>query len=226
MYGYKKLLIIFFVILLFIYIFVNLGKFLDITQKAVKSDVIVSLGGPSGIRLQKALVLYKEGYSRSNKIIYTGSDHINKAYSQSLSKYKYLLKNNIKKENIIHIDGSIISNTMEELFFIKKYLLKNNLKSVIFVSHPQHSRRIRILANIIASYKKDGILVTIVACKVTNWDKNKYYKKKNSLIAALSETLKLVYNLIKYSPLLFEFTELNRKMKYEWNSRLENFSNE
>ena len=71
---------------------------------------------------------------------------------------------------------------MEELLFIKKYMLYNNYKSVLFVSHPQHSRRISVLANFIANYKENDLQFSIVSCDLEWWDKSNYYKNKTSLI--------------------------------------------
>jgi len=53
-----KIIIIFFLLfLLSLYIFINLGNFVDNTQKPIKSDIIVSLGGEAGCHLQEALKL-------------------------------------------------------------------------------------------------------------------------------------------------------------------------
>lgn len=202
-----KITIVILGILLILYF--NLGKFVDISATPIKSDIIVSLGGDEGCRIRKSVQLYQDGFSKSHKLIYTGNDAINKKFSQSGSRYDYFKLHGVT--NIIHINGAV--NTMEELFYIKKYMLKNNYHSVLIVSHPFHSRRIIALANYIANYEKDGLHINVVSCNPKNWDKLHYYQNKREIISAISETVKLVYNMIKYSPLCIGWTNLAYKEK-------------
>jgi len=59
----RKKVILFLILSLFsLLVFMNLGNFIDVTQKPVQADIIVSLGGGSGCRIQTALSLYKNGY--------------------------------------------------------------------------------------------------------------------------------------------------------------------
>lgn len=83
----------------------------------MQTDIIVSLSGDeSGCRLNKAISLYRNGYSKSKKFIFTGGATVSKTVTPSYSKKRYLLNHNIVNKDIIHIDKSIISNTMEEVF--------------------------------------------------------------------------------------------------------------
>jgi len=102
---------------------------------------------------------------------------------------------------------------MEEVLFIKKYMLHNNYKSVLFVSHPQHSRRISSLANLIAGYKDVGLSLSVVSCNPGWWKKSRYYTSKTSFIVTMHEMEKLFYNLLKYSPLLIDFTSYKKNNK-------------
>ncbi len=208
-------IIIFIVLLLFLalLIFINLGRFVDVTQKPEEVDVIVSLGGDSGSRIKKALQLYKQGYSKSHKIIYTGRDQISDQSDHPLySTKQYLINNDVNENDIIHIDLSMIKNTMEEIFFVKEYMLKHNLKNVMFVSTPFHTRRIKVLADIIAKFDKADLHYTIVGAYA--W-KNKadYYKNKNARSFVISEMKKLVYNVLKYGTPLIKYTRYNELKK-------------
>ncbi len=214
----KKLLLFFFLILFSVTIFINLGRFVDVTQKPVNADIIVSLGGGLGdLRQKKTLNLYKDGFSKSGKIIYTGG----------IKKYYriwgvYLENNGILKQDIIHIDKSIAYNTMEEIFFIKQYMLKHHMKSVIFVSHPQHSRRITILANSVAGYKEAGIDLVVVSAEPRGWNREEYYKSRTSIRSTMREIVKLFYNLIKYNTPLIRYTQYSKKTQNgEWETALE-----
>ena len=201
----------------------NLGRFVDITEKPIESDIIVSLGGDySGCRLKTAITLYQKEYSKSKKLIYTGRDHIPETIEPSGSRIKYLRNNNIENKNIIHIDKSIIANTMEEVFFIKKYMLKHHYKSVIFISHPQHSRRISTLATYIADYEKSGLKLQVVSCNPTWWNRSLYYTNKVSIYVTVREIEKLFYNLIKYGTPLIYYTKYTKKINNgKWKAILE-----
>ena len=62
-----------------IYIFFNLGNFLDITQNPTKTELIVCLGGGlSKNRSDKTIELYNNGFLKTNHIIFTGVLSINK----------------------------------------------------------------------------------------------------------------------------------------------------
>lgn len=197
-----------------IYVFLNLGNFIDVTEEPKKVDIIVSLGGDySGCRLKKAVSLYKDGVSKSDMFVYTGADTAGASLKDVDSRKQYLLNQNIKKEDILHISKKLITNTMEEIFFIKKYMLHHGYKSVIFVSHPQHSRRISSLANLIAGYKDAGLSLSIVSCNPGWWKKSMYYTSRTSFLVTMHEMEKLFYNLLKYSPPLIGFTSYKKNNK-------------
>ena len=177
----KSIIVVIICLFFCLFIFINLRYFVDITEEPIQSDIIVSLGDDEdGCRLNTAISLYKHGYSKSKKLTYTGRDTISKAVTPSCSKKKYLLNNDIENNDIIHIDKSIISNTMEEVFFIKKYMLIHNYKSVIFVSHPQHSKRISILAKYVADYEESGLKLVVVSCNPQLWNKTSYFTNESS----------------------------------------------
>lgn len=208
---YKMLISLIILVIFGLFIFLSLGNFVDVTQKPVQADIIVSLGGDySGCRLKKALELYKNGYSKSAKLIYTGRDSVSKSVEESGSRRQYLLHNGVAENNIVNIDRSMISNTMEEALFIKKYMLYHNYKSVLIVSHPQHSRRIQTLAQNIAEYKNSGLTLAIVSCNPGWWNASEYYKNKTSLIVTKDEIEKLIYNFFKYGTPLIKFTKYSK----------------
>jgi len=191
---------------------------MDVTQKAQKADIIVTLGGDDyGCRVKKAVSLYNKGISSSGILLYTGPDDT----LNIKSKRQYFLNQNLKNKNILHVYR--ITNTMEELLFIKKYMIYNNYKSVVFISHPHHSRRIKILANVIAGYKDNNLKLSIVSCNPVWWNKNKYYANKISLTATLLASIKLMYNLIKYNPLLIKYTSYSKRNKdLIWDNMIKN----
>jgi len=183
----------------------NIGTYLDISNTSKQSDIIVVLGGGKDVRTKEGLKLYHNQYSLSGKIIITGNN-LYDGVSPSFYKFEFLEKHGIKGLDIIHIDNTIVTNTMEELFEVKKYLLQNNLKSVLFVSHPTHSRRIQILANVVADYDKSNIEMSFASADHTKvWNKDLYYFEFESIKLVFLETIKIFYNLAKYT-LLLKFT--------------------
>jgi len=205
---------------IFIILLMNLGRFFDITVEPKKADIIVSLGSKdsSNFYLKGALKLYRNGLSKSGKIVFTGG--IKKYYYRVWGIY--LENNGIPKQDIIYIDQSIAYNTMEEVLFIKQYMLKHHMKSVIFVSHPQHSRRIAILANSIAGYKEAGLNLIVASVEPRQWSRDEYYKSIISIKSTMSEIVKLFYNLIKYSDPLIQYAQYSKKIQNdEWEKALE-----
>ena len=183
--------------ILTILLFINLGNFLDLTTEPKRSDVIVILGGGKDARIKKGLELYKENLSISNQILFTGKNLCDSVLPRFYFS-EFLENNGLNRNNIINIKN--ISNTAEELTEIKKYLKQNNFKSVLFVTHPTHTLRIKLLANILEDYEKEDIRINFVSADHTKvWSSKYYFLELESIKLVFSEYLKIVYNLIKYT---------------------------
>ncbi len=221
---YKVFFVFIFIVIIGIYLFLNLGKFIDVSKEPVKSDIIVSLGGDySGCRIREALHLYKQGFSISGKFMYTSRDSVSSSIDKSESRKQYLLNNEVRAKDIVHVRKEMVFNTMEEVLFIKKYMLFHNYKSVLIVSHPQHSRRIQTFAKYIADYKKYGLDLHIASCHPRWWNAAKYYENETSFKVTIQEFLKLVYNLLKYNPLMIQYTNYYKSDKEKlWDDEIRN----
>lgn len=186
---------------IFIILLMNLGRFFDITVEPKKADIIVYLGGGSSERLEKSLELYKLGYSKTNKIIYTGPLIVRQSKKDlnGFNKKKYLKEHGISEKNIIYAEDT--GNTMKEVLFVKNYMLEHHYKSVIFISDPYHSRRIMFLAKVINNYDDANLSCVVVGSDVKWWDRIHYYKNKKARRAVISEISKLVHNTIAYGVL-------------------------
>lgn len=179
-------------LILFYFIFVNLGFYFDITKKAIKSDIIICLGGGKGERLSKTILLYKNGYSKTNKIIITSK------YKKSIeNKKKIIFENNIPMHNIITLDT--LSNTFEELIFAKKIMIANNYKSITIVSTNPHSKRISLIINNFLNFNKYDITYNLVGSNPTWWNKSTYYKNKKAIFFIIRESFKIIYNHLYYT---------------------------
>ncbi len=197
----KRILTILLFSFLFIIVLMNLGRFLDITEAPKKSDIIVYLGGGYSERLEKSLQLYKLGYSKADKIIFTGPlmGRQSKENYIQYNKMEYFKKHGVPEENIIYAENT--DNTMREVLFVKNYMIKNHYKSAIFVSHPPHSRRIMFLAKFVNNYDDANLSCMVVGSDVKWWDRNHYYKDERARIAVKEQMSKLVHNFIAYGVL-------------------------
>ena len=148
--------------LFLIYSFLNLGNFLDITQKPTKTDLLVCLGGGiSKNRAEKTAELYKNSFLKTNYIIFTGTSSLNKNITKSFD------------ENIDLITNAKVKNTMEEILYIKEFIKEKNLKSVTFITEAPHSRRIQIFWENFGD-KLDDVSFSVVASQFDDWDSNTY----------------------------------------------------
>ncbi len=171
--------------LLIIYL-INIGDYLDVTQEPVKSDIVACLASRDIERIYKASELYRMGYSYRRIIILTG-----RAYD-----YENYIKKNIPRLRYILDEKS--TRTSEEIKFIKQYMVKHNYKSVIIISDPPHSRRIKILTKLISVKNDENLSYIFVGSNAPWWDPQKYYKSRTAVDRVISETLKILYTYINY----------------------------
>ncbi len=176
-------------------IFINLGKFFNVSQPPYKSDVIVCLGGGSGERVERTLQLYQQGYSRFQKIILTGSIEV-RGNRNLRNKRQYLIDNGVPKDKILFLPKT--TNTMKEMRILKHYLLDHHLQSVMIVSDPPHSRRIMFLANSIAHYRDNGLSVRVVSSHPQWWNQQEFYKNRKALSYVVAEIIKFPTNILVY----------------------------
>lgn len=193
----KKILFIVIAGIFIFFTFINLGSFFDVSQEPKRADVIVSLGGDNGLRMQKTLSLYENNMSNSGKIILTGVDDFDpkmKIYELDWRAY-YLAKKGIDIENIVF--NAKAKNTLEEIFFIKSYMQKNGLHSVMFITDAPHSRRISFFASQVAHYEDANIRYAVIATQNDWWARDTYYNNPDAVIFVVNETIKLTYYYIQ-----------------------------
>ncbi len=166
--------------------FFNTGKYLDVTQKPVKSDLIACMGGGDIERAQKSVWLYNEGYSKQNILIMTGNTDDYMAYIRKHAPKLELIQN------------PKIKNTADEVWFIKKYMAEHHYESVIIISDPPHTRRIKILTNLISVKGDEKFSYVFVGSVVAWWHRSKYYQNRSALHFALGEILKIPYTYVYY----------------------------
>jgi hypothetical protein len=188
----------FFITLSSLIIFFTLGNFLDITQKAKKSDIIFCLGGGDGARISKTLLLYKNQYSNSSLLVITGDNRSKKRKELNMQdkRVDFLKENLFNMQNLIQYPSA--NNTKNEILFIKEFMRKHNLKTAIIVSDAPHSRRINTLLNLIDIKSTDNFIFNIVSSDASWWNSNRYYTNKKSTVFAVREIIKLIYTYIAF----------------------------
>lgn len=176
-------------LILCIYSFFNLGYFLDVTEEPTKSDLIVCLGGGDyKKRVEKTVKLQKENYLKSNTIIFTG-----------VKKLKDIEKK--LDENINIIIEPTLTNTAEEVKYIKNYMLDHQLSSVMIVADPAQSRRISLFTKVFNIKNDENLSFKIISNDTKIWDSKYYYKNNTTRNYAFSELIKIPYNIFVYGVL-------------------------
>jgi hypothetical protein len=170
--------------------FLHYGSWIDATQKPVKSDLIVCLGGGTKARLDVATKLYAKGYAPYDvPVVLVGESYDTPTY----------LKEKYPDTPIRQHHGP--RNTKEEVYYIKNYMVKHGYKRVLIVTDPPHSRRVNILFSILDVKEDEDLALHLVASNVKWWKAKKYYDDKRSGETVLSETIRILYSLLCYGVL-------------------------
>ncbi len=182
-----------FILAIIVALFLNLGNFLDVTRKPLKSDLIVCLGGGGVERINTAIDLYDKNYSIKNDFLLMGDRH------QAEWKIRANKKLYKKIKNINMSYTKKFKNTMEELKYIGEYMKLKHYKSILIVTDPYHSRRVKLL---IQTFKKNlnfFSTYTIASSGLKWWNKYLFFLNEKSIIVSITEYAKIVYNFLKYS---------------------------
>ena len=170
--------------LLLLFVFLNLGKWMDVTEKPVKSDIIVCLGGGTIERVEKSIELLKEGYARQDVFLLLGESGYNQPY---------IAKN---YPNIDIVIDEHPKNTQEEVSFIKKYMKAHGYKSALIVTDPPHSRRVSLLTSLISVEGDDHMTFRMIDSGVVWWNRENYYDNERARGFVKHEIIKILYSLI------------------------------
>ncbi len=181
---------IIFILFLLIFIFFNLGKWIDVTTKAIESDIVICLGGGTIDRVKKSVKLIEEGYVLTDKLLLIGESWYNQPY----------LKKNYPDISV-EIDETS-KNTKEEVLFIKKYMKKHNYKSALIITDSPHSRRVKLLLSILLK-DDNSRKYYIISSDVKWWNRQYYYLNERARKFVFYESIKILYHCI-YDSKLFK----------------------
>ena len=163
------------------------GAWIDATQKPVKSDLIVCLGGGTKERLRSATALYTQGYTpKASSVLLVGESYETPAY----------LKKTYPHISIMQYHAP--QNTKEEVFYMKHYMVTHHYRDVLIVTDPPHSRRVKILFSILDVQGDEALSVHVVSSHVAWWKAKTYYDDIRSGKAVFLETIRILYSLVCY----------------------------
>ena len=196
---FKLFSFLLFLFLICVYFYLNLGRFLDVTQEATKTDLLVCLGGGDyKIRVEKTLELYKKSLDTSSIIILTGFVNSQREIKKGLLEDKRLvfLKKYAPEARVV-LDKTL-KNTAQEVSFVKNYMLEQHLDKVTFITEPPHSRRILMLFSMISLAGDEHLSAQVVGAEYKNWHRERYYEDKFAKHYAFSEVVKIIYAVLEY----------------------------
>jgi len=190
--GLIKLLIFLAIIALPLYLFHGFllnkaATYLYYKDELKPADVIVVVpDNEAGYSVEYAAKLFKEGWSKKNRLILSGGSAIWKYTWASLME-EQALSLGVPRNAIVLEDKS--DSTKENALFTKEILKKHGYTSLILVSSPYHSRRSnevfkKIMGNeirVISAPSGEGI-------RFVNW-----WKKEGDRETVLLEYLKLFW---------------------------------
>ena len=190
----KTLFSLIFLLALLCYLILNLGRWLDVTEPPVRSDIVVCLGGGTIDRVKQSVSLIKEGYAR--KLLLLGESWYNQPYIRR--HYPHLP---------LTIDESPHS-TAEEILLLKHYMKTHRYHSALIVTDPPHTRRAKILTGLYPLHGDRQCSFHFIGSGVGWWHTETYYLNTRARLFAWHESIKdlclFILSLFHHQPVIKE----------------------
>lgn len=163
-------------------------------QSPVKADLIVTLGGGTGSRDDRALELYAKGIA--SKVLITGQEG---AYRKTRTSYlnwraQYLVDRGVPRSALLFDLQS--ASSREEAVNTLRLMQSANLGYVVVVSDPPHLRRLSWVWGKV--FSGSGKEYTLVASDMDGWDAGHWWRTSANAQFVFGEYIKLVYYFIQY----------------------------
>jgi uncharacterized SAM-binding protein YcdF (DUF218 family) len=192
MFRFLKIIIALAIITILLYlghglILDKMGRFLYYKEELKPADVIVVIAGEETERVEYGVKLFKEGWSRKDRMILAGGPLVWKYTWASLmgEQAKYL---GVPKKDMLLEDKS--RTTEEDAIFTKEIMEKYKYKSCILVTSPYHSRR---ATKIFRKIMGDRITV-ISGPSIKSWFSfDEWWKRKRDRAFVLNEWSKFMW---------------------------------
>ncbi|MEW5945186.1 MAG: YdcF family protein [bacterium] len=198
-----RLLLVFLIVLLAIYAgrtpaMRAAGRFLHVETEVWKSDVIYVFAGAALERGLQGAELYREGIA---PVVVTAGEVLSPemmALELDLTAAEItgraLERFGVPPAKIVMIERG--TSTLEEAVVLREYMEENGLDSVVCVTSPFHTRRVR--ATMRKVFREEETKIYISAAKHPLVDLDNWWKKEEDLITVQNEYIKLVLYYFKY----------------------------
>ncbi|NJJ41646.1 YdcF family protein [Paenibacillus apii] len=167
--------------------FLNISRFLFVSDHLRRVDVIIVLSGGEG-RVEKAAQLYKAGYSPF--LILTNSKGHSSKFGNMIETALAL---GIPAKAILTEDRAL--STYENAKFTLPLMKEQHFSSAIVVSSDFHMRRVKFIFN--QFYKKTGIDL-IYAGAVSGYNEKRWWSDPYSREITITEYTKMVGNALGF----------------------------
>jgi len=146
-----------------IFIFLQVGRWLVVEDPLRRADTIAVLSGRMPSRALEAARIYNQGYAREVWLTHSTEpgatlQALSIAFTGEDDYDKQILIHEGVPENAIKVLDPPIVNTADEMSTIGKALQAQHMRTVIIVTSRVHTRRTKVLWNLIASHEGDALI--------------------------------------------------------------------
>ncbi|MCM8787199.1 MAG: YdcF family protein [Candidatus Omnitrophica bacterium] len=202
-----KILILFFIFILFCYIFLQLpAKILLIKDNLRKADCIVVLQGDTYFRFKKAVQLYNAGYAENIvvSVPQEREEELKQFYNFNYnvlgltppSAKDFILKAFAyfgKDEQNIYFTDHKITSTYDEAVATKKFMQEKGFNSLILITSTYCMARSLIIFKLV--FKDTGIEIYHCTAKNLLYNPARWWKKERDVEKIFREYIAIVYNI-------------------------------
>jgi uncharacterized SAM-binding protein YcdF (DUF218 family) len=166
------------------------GQFIYQKDELKPADIIVILAGEETERVEYGVKLFKEGWSRKDRIIMAGGPVVWKYSWASLMK---------RHAEDLGVSGNMIlleeksRTTEEDARFTKEILLHHGYTSIILVTSPYHSKR---AFKIFQTVMGDEIKIITAPVESSWFEFDDWWKRRRDRAVVFSEYSKFLWLLV------------------------------
>ena len=170
--------------------FFQVGYFLEApSQQPEKADLIVSLGGGSASRIEKAVELYAQGFAPNVLITGVGVGDAQSSSPPLDWRIRFLAEHGVPEHMLILDEHS--TNSWEEAVNTLRLMREKNWQRALVVSDPPHLRRVDWAWGKV--FQGSGKEYQLVAAPLEGWDPGRWWQNDSSARYVVTEVTKLAY---------------------------------
>lgn len=174
-----------------------LGEFLVVSTPLEPADVVVVMGGGGTHRMDRGIELYRQGYSRSGKLVITGGSlgpDIFAEGSWAALGARYAQGKGVPREDLLLADWT--ESTYDDALAVQQTMKQSGLGSAIIVSDGFHMRRtLWIMGKEIPGVRLKASPAYSSSLSVDRW-----WTRERELLFVITEYGKLALYLVRYGP--------------------------